>query len=170
MLWHMRSCGTPPLSTCEHQLARQHVERCGVRVWRAAGGGGGGGTGGWEIPFEAIGQLQFVGSGAQGAVFVGQLRDERVAVKKVTSLAETDIRHLRRLNHPNIVAFKGVCTQEPCFCIVMEYCPYGQLYDALKNGRPIPPATVVEWSKHIASGMHYLHAHSIIHRDLKSPK
>ncbi|XP_077544388.1 mitogen-activated protein kinase kinase kinase 13-B-like isoform X6 [Haemaphysalis longicornis] len=134
-----------------------------------SGGGGGGGTGGWEIPFEAIGQLQFVGSGAQGAVFVGQLRDERVAVKKVTSLAETDIRHLRRLNHPNIVAFKGVCTQEPCFCIVMEYCPYGQLYDALKNGRPIPPATVVEWSKHIASGMHYLHAHSIIHRDLKSP-
>lgn len=134
-----------------------------------SGGGGGGGEGGWEIPFEAIGQLQFVGSGAQGAVFVGQLRDERVAVKKVTSLAETDIRHLRRLNHPNIVAFKGVCTQEPCFCIVMEYCPYGQLYDALKNGRPIPPATVVEWSKHIASGMHYLHAHSIIHRDLKSP-
>lgn len=130
---------------------------------------GSGADGGWEIPFEAIGQLQFVGSGAQGAVFVGQLRDERVAVKKVTSLAETDIRHLRRLNHPNIVAFKGVCVQEPCFCIIMEYCPYGQLYDALKNGRPIPPATVVEWSKHIASGMHYLHARSIIHRDLKSP-
>ncbi|KAL3185465.1 hypothetical protein MRX96_005484 [Rhipicephalus microplus] len=123
----------------------------------------------WEIPFEAIGQLQFVGSGAQGAVFVGQLRDETVAVKKVTSLAETDIRHLRKLNHPNIVAFKGVCTQEPCFCIVMEYCPYGQLYDALKNGRIIPPATVVEWSKHIASGMNYLHSRSIIHRDLKSP-
>lgn len=129
----------------------------------------GAGSDSWEIPFEAIGQLQFVGSGAQGAVFVGQLRDETVAVKKVTSLAETDIRHLRRLNHPNIVAFKGVCTQEPCFCIVMEYCPYGQLYDALKNGRPIPPATVVEWSKHIASGMHYLHARNIIHRDLKSP-
>lgn len=123
----------------------------------------------WEIPFEAIGHLQFVGSGAQGAVFVGQLHDETVAVKKVTSLAETDIRHLRKLNHPNIVAFKGVCTQEPCFCIVMEYCPYGQLYDALKNGRIIPPATVVEWSKHIASGMNYLHSRSIIHRDLKSP-
>ncbi|XP_064465991.1 mitogen-activated protein kinase kinase kinase 12-like isoform X2 [Ornithodoros turicata] len=123
----------------------------------------------WEIPFESIMDLHFLGSGAQGAVFLGRLNDELVAVKKVTDKSETDIKHLRKLNHPNIVAFKGVCTQDPCYCIVMEYCPYGQLYDALKNGRVIPPALVVEWSKHIASGMNYLHSRKIIHRDLKSP-
>ncbi|EEC03202.1 tyrosine kinase, putative, partial [Ixodes scapularis] len=124
----------------------------------------------WEIPFESINNFKFVGSGAQGVVFLGQLGDECVAVKKVTDKSETDIKHLRKLNHPNIVAFRGVCTQPPSYCIVMEYCPYGQLYDALKNGRVIPPATVVEWSKHIASGMNYLHSRNIIHRDLKSPK
>ncbi|XP_029827128.3 mitogen-activated protein kinase kinase kinase 12 isoform X2 [Ixodes scapularis] len=123
----------------------------------------------WEIPFESINNFKFVGSGAQGVVFLGQLGDECVAVKKVTDKSETDIKHLRKLNHPNIVAFRGVCTQPPSYCIVMEYCPYGQLYDALKNGRVIPPATVVEWSKHIASGMNYLHSRNIIHRDLKSP-
>lgn len=123
----------------------------------------------WEIPFESINNLEFVGSGAQGVVFKGKLGDEEVAVKKVNNKSETDIKHLRKLNHPNIVAFRGVCTQPPCYCIVMEYCPYGQLYDALKNGRVIPPATVVEWSKHIASGMNYLHSRNIIHRDLKSP-
>lgn len=61
---------------------------------------------GWEIAFESIYDLQWLGSGAQGAVFRGQLNNEQVAVKKVRDLKETDIRHLRRLNHPNIIAFK----------------------------------------------------------------
>lgn len=124
----------------------------------------------WEIPFDSIRDLQWLGSGAQGAVFLGRINNEMVAVKKVKEKSETDIKHLRKLNHPNIVTFKGVCTQPPCFCIIMEYCPYGQLFDILKTGhRQVTPRIAVEWSKQIASGMHYLHSHKIIHRDLKSP-
>ena len=123
----------------------------------------------WEIPFEWISDLQWLGSGAQGAVFKGKLKNEIIAVKKVREQKETDIRHLRKLNHRNIVQFKGVCTQAPCYCIIMEYCPYGPLYDLLKKGEKIPPNRLVSWSKQIAAGMHYLHAHKIIHRDLKSP-
>ncbi|KAK3927245.1 Mitogen-activated protein kinase kinase kinase 12 [Frankliniella fusca] len=123
----------------------------------------------WEIPFEWISDLQWLGSGAQGAVFRGKLKNEIIAVKKVREQKETDIRHLRKLNHHNIVQFKGVCTQAPCYCIIMEYCPYGPLYDLLKKGEKIPPTRLVSWSKQIASGMHYLHQHKIIHRDLKSP-
>ncbi|XP_012522511.1 mitogen-activated protein kinase kinase kinase 13 isoform X5 [Monomorium pharaonis] len=123
----------------------------------------------WEIPFEAISELQWLGSGAQGAVFSGKLNKEIVAVKKVKEPKETDIRHLRKLNHPNIVHFKGVCTKPPCYCIIMEFCPYGPLYDLLRAGEPVPPARLVSWSKQIAAGMAYLHAHRIIHRDLKSP-
>lgn len=66
--------------------------------------------------------------------------------------------------------FRGVCTQEPVFCIVMEYCAAGTLYNVLKAGEEVPPKRLVSWSKQIASGMHYLHSHKIIHRDLKSPK
>lgn len=123
----------------------------------------------WEIPFEWISDLQWLGSGAQGAVFRGKLKNEIVAVKKVREQKETDIRHLRKLNHRNIVQFRGVCTQAPCYCIIMEYCPYGPLYDLLKKGEKIPPTRLVSWSKQIAAGMHYLHQHKIIHRDLKSP-
>ena len=60
----------------------------------------------WEIPFEAIQELQWLGSGAQGAVFMGKYKGEQVAVKKVKEEYETDIKHLRKLNHPNIVLFK----------------------------------------------------------------
>ncbi|KAI1293559.1 Mitogen-activated protein kinase kinase kinase 12 [Halotydeus destructor] len=124
----------------------------------------------WEIPFDSIRDLQWLGSGAQGAVFLGKYDTEYVAVKKVKDKSETDIKHLRKLNHPNIVSFKGICTQHPCFCIVMEFCPFGQLYEILKSGnRQITPAIAVDWSKQIASGMHYLHSNKIIHRDLKSP-
>ena len=62
----------------------------------------------WEIPFEEISDLSWLGSGAQGAVFLGRLKDEQVAVKKVRNVSETDILHLRKLSHPHIIKFKFV--------------------------------------------------------------
>uniref|UniRef100_A0AAR2JJ50 Mitogen-activated protein kinase kinase kinase n=1 Tax=Pygocentrus nattereri TaxID=42514 RepID=A0AAR2JJ50_PYGNA len=123
----------------------------------------------WEVPFEEISELQWLGSGAQGAVFLGKFRSEEVAIKKVREQKETDIKHLRKLKHPNIIGFKGVCTQAPCYCIIMEYCAQGQLYEVLRAGRKITPRLLVDWASGIASGMNYLHLHKIIHRDLKSP-
>lgn len=125
----------------------------------------------WEIPLESITELVFVGCGGQGAVFSGLLNNTQVAVKKVADLKESDIKNLRKLNHANIVKFKGICREERCFCIVMEFCPYGSLYDLLKQQKNVVNINrVVTWAKQIASGMHYLHTHKIIHRDLKSPK
>lgn len=60
----------------------------------------------WEIPFETITDLIWLGSGAQGAVFSGKLKNEIVAVKKVRDVKETDIKNLRKLDHENIVKFK----------------------------------------------------------------
>ncbi|XP_006783485.1 mitogen-activated protein kinase kinase kinase 12-like [Neolamprologus brichardi] len=123
----------------------------------------------WEVPFEEISDLQWVGSGAQGAVFLGRLHGQEVAVKKVRNIKETDIKHLRKLKHPNIITFRGICTQAPCYCIIMEYCAQGQLYEVLRAGRKITPSLLMDWAMGIAGGMNYLHLHKIIHRDLKSP-
>eukprot|EP00118_Oscarella_pearsei_P024877 m.307006 g.307006 ORF g.307006 m.307006 type:complete len:615 (+) comp41806_c0_seq1:3138-4982(+) len=123
----------------------------------------------WEIKFDDIRELKWVGSGAQGVVFFGIHNGVEVAVKKVRHEKETDIKHLRNLKHPNIVSFRGICTQSPCYCLVMEYCSEGPLFDLLKSGRQLTPPTVLEWAKQIATGMNYLHSKKILHRDLKSP-
>lgn len=41
-----------------------------------------------------------MGSGAQGAVFLGRFHGEEVAVKKVRDLKETDIKHLTKAEAP----------------------------------------------------------------------
>ncbi|PIC54899.1 hypothetical protein B9Z55_003966 [Caenorhabditis nigoni] len=124
---------------------------------------------GWEIPFDAISNLEWLGSGSQGAVFHGQYENRTVAVKKVNQLKETEIKHLRHLRHKNIIEFLGVCSKSPCYCIVMEYCPKGQLCTVLRQKNLITRQMFSDWVKEIADGMHYLHQNKVIHRDLKSP-
>lgn len=68
----------------------------------------------WEVPFEEISELQWLGSGAQGAVFLGKFHSEEVAIKKVREQKETDIKHLRKLKHPNIISFKYVTVSLYC--------------------------------------------------------
>jgi mitogen-activated protein kinase kinase kinase 13 len=60
----------------------------------------------WDIPFEALSDLEHLASGTQGVVYKARMRSEIVAVKKVNDKNEIEIPALRQLNHPNIVRFK----------------------------------------------------------------
>ena len=60
----------------------------------------------WEIPFDEITEIQWLGSGAQGAVFLGKWRNKEVAIKKVRKKSDADIIHLRGLDHENVVKFR----------------------------------------------------------------
>ena len=60
----------------------------------------------WLIAFNELTEIRLIGSGAQGAVFLGHFRNEEVAIKKVKNERDTDIRHLRHFDHKNIVKFR----------------------------------------------------------------
>ena len=78
--------------------------------------------------------------------------------------------HTHTYTHTHTHTHRGVCTKPPCYCVVMEYCSQGNLYDHLKSENEVLPPQVVCWARQIADGMLYLHSKKIIHRDLKSLK
>ncbi|CAF0921260.1 unnamed protein product [Rotaria sordida] len=128
----------------------------------------------WEIPIENIvNNLKLIGVGIEGSVFHGKLNGQDIACKRVKSKEDTNIKHLKKLNHINVIKFRGISISPSSYYIIMEYCANGSLYDVLKQYREIDSCTkatqVLDWSKQISNGVDYLHSNKIVHRDLKSP-
>ncbi|KAK1792845.1 hypothetical protein P4O66_012757, partial [Electrophorus voltai] len=133
------------------------------------------------VDFRELKLEEVIGVGGFGKVYRGTWRGDLVAVKAARQDPDEDIsvtaqnvrneaRLFAMLTHPNIIALKGVCLQEPNLCLIMEYASGGPLSRALA-GRRIPPHVLVNWAVQIARGMLYLHSEAIvpvIHRDLKS--
>lgn len=80
-----------------------------------------------------------------------------------------EIKLLKKLSHPNIIKYFGLCAKEGKFHPVLEYINGGSLDHLLVN-----PDIPLSWSEKVgfcldaANGMEYLHANNIFHRDLKS--
>lgn len=107
------------------------------------------------------------------------LRIEKMATQRVYSDFVNECELLRKMVHPHVLRFVGVCFEPPNLCIVTEFMPNGSLHDVLhgdssRPGRPGPPpsrlspARALRYAEDITSAMAYLHEQKVIHRDLKS--
>ncbi|KAF8631357.1 hypothetical protein AX15_002442 [Amanita polypyramis BW_CC] len=88
---------------------------------------------------------------------------EKEYVKKLT--AEFCISSA--LHHPNVVETVDLVQDEgQHWCEVMEFCPGGDLYAAIKKGG-MSPGEVECCFKQILYGVQYLHSQGVAHRDIK---
>ncbi|KAG5643005.1 hypothetical protein DXG03_001784 [Asterophora parasitica] len=88
---------------------------------------------------------------------------EKEYVKKLT--AEFCISST--LHHPNVVETVDLIQDENRhWCEVMEFCPGGDLYAAIKKGG-MSPSEVECCFKQILMGVEYLHSQGVAHRDIK---
>jgi len=109
-------------------------------------------------------------AGGQADVYQGRWRGLRVAVKQLRALptealapaVRRELRALSRVQHPNVVRLHGVCMQ-PVARVVLPLAD-GSLRDALTTAN-VPSTTPLLCG--IARGMVAIHAHAILHLDLK---
>jgi serine/threonine protein kinase len=142
----------------------------------------------WELDASEIKILEKLGEGGQGVVVRGWWHGMEVAIKQPlppkgrsgkqnafgsTSALDSynqalrrEVRALSRVRHPNVIKLHGACF-EPAPMILMGYAPSGTLQDALDNHMFQTNSAIVRLLAGIARGMEAVHAHKIIHLDLK---
>ncbi|CAN0377364.1 unnamed protein product [Lampetra planeri] len=72
-----------------------------------------------------------------------------------------------QLKHPAILEMYGCFEDDNYVYLVLEMCHNGEMSRYLKNqGRPFTEEQARQFLREISSGLLYLHAHGVIHRDL----
>ena len=147
----------------------------GPNVTQTSPGSGGAGEPGFTPPARwKLGR--WLGSGGQAEVWLARdlELDEWVAVKVFHSdLAPTTRERLRRevrlgrtLHHPNLVRLFELIEADGRLAVVMEWVPGGSM-GARLDGGPLPVDEVVRIADETLAALEYLHAHGVVHRDVK---
>ncbi|KAJ7379481.1 hypothetical protein OS493_015264 [Desmophyllum pertusum] len=130
----------------------------------------------WEIPEGEVHRGPRIGSGSYGTVYRGTWHGA-VAIKTLNVSEpsphqlqgfKNEVAVLRKTRHVNILLFMG-CMAKPELAIVTQWCEGSSLYRHLHvTESRFEVLQLLDIARQTAQGMDYLHAKSIIHRDLKS--
>ena len=117
-----------------------------------------------------------IGEGSYGAVYLAfnLYTKQKVAIKRIVKNEENkidelelinEINILKKLSHPNILKIIEFYQSEHSYYIITDHCSNGELYDQIKYKYNENQLAVLFYQ--MLSGIAYLHAHNIVHRDLK---
>jgi len=121
---------------------------------------------------------QVLGEGCSGLVVMakGRLDGRKYALKKIQKLkvqakvlkqltAEVEISLM--LDHPHIAALRDVYETDAEIALLTECCEGGELYSRLSASGTYAEAAAAEATHQMLLAVGYLHAHHVVHRDLK---
>jgi len=128
-----------------------------------------------NILVDDITVLKEFNRGQYGYVCEGEYKGNKVAIKFIHKLLKEEFENYvddfkrealltSSLNHPNLVKAYG-WSDIKGGCLVMERLDMS-LIDYFKTNKNIPIKDICKFACDIASGMLFLHLHSIIHRDM----
>lgn len=78
-----------------------------------------------------------------------------------------EINALKHLSHPNIVRLEEVLQNSKYIGIVLEYASGGEFYKYIQKKRRLKEGVACRLFVQLISGVHYMHAKGLVHRDLK---
>lgn len=116
---------------------------------------------------------KLIGTGSYGVeVHEVNWEEREVAVKIIPGnrLNEREVAILKGIPyHPNIIMFLGATVVKGHTYIFTDLATDESLFEHLyKRKAAVPTEQKLSWALQIAQGMHHLHSHRVVHRDLKS--
>ena len=130
----------------------------------------------WEIEWSSIQLKQRLGAGQFGEVWEGIWNGTTPVAVKTLETAEikkmqdflANLQLVKKLRHDKLIQLYGVCTEGERMYIVTELMKNGSLLDCLKSdeGRRLKLPRLIDIAAQVASGMVYLEAQDLIHRNL----
>ena len=128
--------------------------------------------------------LRMLGTGGMGTVYCAHdpVLDRDVAIKQlqndpitgqsaagqIRTQFQREARILASLHHPNLPRVTDYFTDNQRYFLVMDYIE-GQTLQELVQATPggLKEAQVLDWADQLLAALEYIHAHQLIHRDVK---
>ncbi|KAI3763342.1 hypothetical protein L1987_53796 [Smallanthus sonchifolius] len=129
---------------------------------------------------DCFSESNLLGHGTYGAVYYGLLRDQEVAIKRMTETKTkefmAEMKVLCKVHHTNLVELIGYAASDDELFLIYEYAQKGSLKNHLHDPQN-KGNTTLSWIMRVqialdaARGLEYIHEHTkphYVHRDVKT--